>query len=108
MESSYPSTATTTGTETGTIRNGGERVVDRLATGAHAAVDRMASTAGPALDRMRETAQHTADSLQSRVGEMGEMRARAVTSARDYVRERPMTSIALAVLAGMVIARWMR
>ncbi len=104
MESSFPSSDTATGTGN---RNG-DRMVDRLASTAHSAVDRMASTAGPALDRMRETAQHTADSLQSRVGNMGEMQSRAMTTARDYVRERPMTSLAMAMLAGMVIARWMR
>lgn len=102
MESSYPTT------DNGAIGRNGERTVDRVASSAHAAVDRMAASAGPALDRMRETAQQTADSLHARVGEMGEMHSRAMTTARDYVRERPMTSLALAALAGMVIARWMR
>ena len=105
MESSYPSSDTATAN---VGNRNGDRMVDRLASTAHSAVDRVAATAGPALDRMRETAQHTADSLHSRVGSVGEMQSRAMTTARDYVRERPMTSIALAMLAGMVIARWMR
>lgn len=105
METSYPSTENVSGTRTS--RNG-ESMVDRLAQSAHAAVDRMAEAAGPALDRMRDTATTTADSLRSRVGDMGEMQSRAVDSMRDYVREKPVTSLALAVLAGMVIARMLR
>lgn len=106
MESSYPSTESTS-TSARSSRNG-ESIIDRLAQSAHAAVDRMAETAGPALDRMRDTASTTADSLRTRVGDMDEMRTHAVESMRDYVREKPVTSLALAVLAGMVIARMMR
>jgi ElaB/YqjD/DUF883 family membrane-anchored ribosome-binding protein len=108
MEPSFPeNTGTSTGGMARSARNG-ESMIDRLAQSAHAAVDRMAETAGPALERMRDTAGSTADSLRSRVGDMGERQSRAVDSMRDYVREKPVTSLALAVLAGMVISRMMR
>ncbi len=108
METSYPESGS--GAAAGVARStrNGESIIDRLAQTAHAAVDRMAESAGPALDRMRDTASTTADSLRSRVGDMGEMQSRAVDGVRDYVREKPVTSLAIAVLAGMVISRMMR
>lgn len=91
-----------------TLRRNGEGMVDRLAQTAHSTIDRVAGAAGPALDRMRDTASQTAESMQQRWGEIGESGSRMTETARDYVRERPLTAIAIAMLAGMVIARWIR
>lgn len=105
METTYPSTEATSAVRS---PRDGESMVDRMAQSAHAAVDRMAEAAGPALNRMRDTAASTADSLRARVGDMNDMQSRATDSLRDYVREKPITSLALAALAGMVIARMFR
>lgn len=87
---------------------GRDPLVDRAANSAHQAVDRVAATVGPAVERVRAAAQGSADTLQTKLDDLGTMRDEWTESCRTYVRERPMTALGVAVLAGFLLSRWLR
>jgi ElaB/YqjD/DUF883 family membrane-anchored ribosome-binding protein len=93
---------------TGMTPTGRDPLVDRAANTAHQAVDRVASKVGPAVGRMRSAAQDSAQSLQTKLSDLDAMRMEWTESCRAYVRERPMTALGVAVLAGFLLSRWMR
>jgi ElaB/YqjD/DUF883 family membrane-anchored ribosome-binding protein len=79
--------------------------VERVAQSAHEAIDRLASKAGPAVERLRGTTAHTADTLRAKADAFGEFEEEWVENARSYVRENPLTALAIGVLAGVVLSR---
>jgi ElaB/YqjD/DUF883 family membrane-anchored ribosome-binding protein len=79
--------------------------VDRLAKSAHAAIDRVAESAKPAMDKAHSAAAGAAASVEAKAGALGELEKQWMDSAREHVRQNPLTSIALAVAAGMLLAR---
>ncbi|MEO8626555.1 MAG: hypothetical protein ABI612_00435 [Betaproteobacteria bacterium] len=68
--------------------------VDKIASGAHQAVDRIAAAANTA-----------ASSLGVKSEDMLAMKDQALDSARDYVREKPITALAIALAAGFLLSR---
>ena len=83
-------------------------LVERAATSAHQAVDRVAAKVGPTVERVRAAAQDSADTLHAKLDDLGAMRHEWTESCRSYVRERPMTALGVAVLAGFLLSRWIR
>lgn len=83
-------------------------IIERAATSAHQAVDRVAARVNPAVERARAVAQDSKDSLQTKLNDFGSMPAELTESCRSYVRERPLTSIAVAVVAGLLLGRLAR
>lgn len=79
--------------------------VDRVAQSAHEAIDRLASKAGPAVERLRGTTTHTAETLRAKADAFGEIEEQWVENARGYVRENPLTALAIGVLAGVVLSK---
>jgi ElaB/YqjD/DUF883 family membrane-anchored ribosome-binding protein len=82
-----------------------DRLVDRLAASAHSAVDMLHAKAVPLVDRARSTASSTAGRVQSKASDLGAMEEQWIEGARSYVRENPLTSVAVAAVIGMVIAK---
>jgi len=82
--------------------------VDRAASTAHEAIDRVAAKAGPAVEKVRAAATSAAENLQSKAEAFGEMEDQWLESARGYVRENPLTSVAIGVLAGVLLSRLVR
>ncbi len=89
---------------------------DRLAATAHQATDRLASTMHQAADRVAtggkaavERLQTTARTATERWGQVsGDVMARrdeALDSARDAVRERPITALGIAFAVGWLVAK---
>lgn len=72
----------------------GTPAIDRLASTAHTAIDQAAAKAAPMVEKVSET-----------VGNMSEMQSRWMQSAREQVRERPLSAVAVGLLAGWLIAR---
>lgn len=99
---------TMTGRTGAATATGRDPLVDRAANSAHQAVDRVAAKVNPAVERVRAAAHGSADTLQSKLGELDTVREEWTESCRAYVRERPITSIGVAVLAGFLLSRWMR
>lgn len=83
----------------------GRDTVDRVAQSAHETIDRMASKAGPAIEQLQSAAQNAAKTLQDKTASIGDMEEVWVESARTCVREHPLTSVLLALAAGMLISR---
>jgi ElaB/YqjD/DUF883 family membrane-anchored ribosome-binding protein len=82
-----------------------QKVVDKMAQTAHDAVDRAAAAAGPALEKLRSSASSAAGTLQSKADRLGELEDQWLTTARDYVREHPLTALSIGVVAGLLIGR---
>lgn len=82
--------------ETSSKRNQ-ETHVDRLAQSAHDAVDRAASAASSVYDRVSDKGE-----------ELMQMPEDWLDAARDYVRERPLQAIGMAVAAGYLLSVLMR
>jgi ElaB/YqjD/DUF883 family membrane-anchored ribosome-binding protein len=83
-------------------------IVERAATSAHQAVDRVAAKVSPTVERVRAAAAGSADTLNAKLDDIGSLRDEWTESCRSYVRERPMTAIGVAVLAGFLLSRWIR
>ena len=79
--------------------------VDRAAQTAHEAIDRVAAKAGPALDKMRATVAGTKDTLRAKADQLSELEDQWLATTRDYVRENPLTAVAIGVVVGAVLAR---
>ena len=79
--------------------------VDRAAQSAHEAIDRLAAKAGPAVERLRSTATSASETLRAKADRFGELEDQWLESTRDYVRENPLTAIAVAMLAGIVLSK---
>lgn len=92
----------------GAVSGARDPLVDRAAAGAHQAVDRVAAKVGPAVGRVRAAAQGSAETMQAKLSDLDSVREEWTESARTYVRERPMTALGVAVIAGFLLSRWMR
>ena len=79
--------------------------VDRAAQSAHAAIDRVAAKAGPALDKVRATMADTQQTLRAKADRFGEIEDEWVNTTRDYVRENPLTAVAIGVAIGAILAK---
>jgi ElaB/YqjD/DUF883 family membrane-anchored ribosome-binding protein len=79
--------------------------VDRAAQTAHAAIDRVAAKAGPAIDKVRATMADTRQTLQAKADRLGELEDEWLNTTRDYVREHPLTAVAVGVAIGAILAR---
>lgn len=88
--------------------NKAETVVDRMAQNAHAVVDKVAAKGAPAMDQVKSSAAGANEALRAKAEELGEMQSEWTECCRDYIRERPLTAIGIAVLAGMLLSRWGR
>jgi ElaB/YqjD/DUF883 family membrane-anchored ribosome-binding protein len=83
----------------------GHTTVDRAAQAAHEAIDKLASKAGPAFERLRGSATSASDTLRAKADQFGEIEEEWVESARTYVRDNPLTAVAVGVLAGVIISK---
>ncbi|HEV8692466.1 MAG TPA: hypothetical protein VGQ91_19325 [Ideonella sp.] len=79
--------------------------IDRLAQTAHRAVDRMAESAAPAADKLRSGVDQAADALHTQVDRLSELEKEMLETARAAVRSRPITSVAIALAAGLLLGR---
>jgi ElaB/YqjD/DUF883 family membrane-anchored ribosome-binding protein len=84
---------------------GTDKTVERLKQGAHEAVDRIADKAGPTVERLKSTLDNASTSVRSQVDGMHAVQEEWMVSARAKVRENPLTSVALAVAAGLLLGR---
>lgn len=88
--------------------SGGENMIDRVVHGVHQAVDRMAEKAVPTAERVKSGVSGAAEAVQSKADHLGEMQEEWLTACRDSVRDHPLKSVGLAVVAGVVLSRILR
>lgn len=79
--------------------------VDRAAQTAHDTIDRVAAKATPAIEQLQSAASSAAQLIQDKAAALGELEEAWLVSARNCVRERPLTSVLVAVAAGLLVSR---
>jgi ElaB/YqjD/DUF883 family membrane-anchored ribosome-binding protein len=103
--------------------NSGDGALHKAASSAHAAVDRAADQAArkakPVIDRAAELAHNavdkaanaaapTADWLEEQGENLAATRKKLVDGTSEYVSEHPLKSVAIALIAGLLIGRIFR
>lgn len=83
----------------------GHSTVDRVAQSAHQAIDRVAGKAGPAVEKLRASTSNAGAALRARADALGNMEEKWVENSRNYIRENPLTSVAIGVLIGVVLSK---
>ena len=76
-----------------------------MAQSAHEAIDRMAGKAGPAVEKLRASTGNIGTTLREKADNLGELEEKWVESTRGYIRENPLTAIAIGVLAGVLLSK---
>lgn len=79
--------------------------VDRAAQSAHETIDRVAARATPAIEQLQSAASNAAQAIQDKAAALGELEEAWLNSARTCVREHPLTSVLVAVAAGVLVSR---
>lgn len=79
--------------------------VDRAAQTAHETIDRVAAKATPAIEQLQTAASSAAQVIQDKAAALGELEEALLVSARNCVREHPLTSVLVAVAAGVLVSR---
>lgn len=90
--------------------------IHRASIGAHKAIDKAADAARPAVERMASGAHRTVDAVAGAASRAKEViggkaerfmsaEAQLVESSRTYVRENPITSVAIALGVGYALSR---
>lgn len=79
--------------------------VNRVARSAHDVVDRVAEKALPAVERLRTGLYDARDAVKARADNLTVMQEEWTTQCRTTIREKPLTSVAVAVVAGMFLSR---
>ena len=99
--------------------NTGDGAIGKAATGAHGAVDDAVRKARPVIDRVAEGAHEAVDKaarvavptaqwLTERRDSLNATQKQFVADARRQVEANPLTSVGIALAAGLVIGRFMR
>lgn len=84
---------------------GGGDLMRRVVQGAHATIDRLADTAAPVVGRLQDSVSGAGSKLQNSADHVREMGDEWAESLRTTVRENPIASVAVALAAGMLIAK---
>lgn len=79
--------------------------VEHLAQTLHSTVDRIAAKAGPVADKARAAATSAAERAESGLSALRHTEEDWVRASRDYITRNPLTSVALGVLAGALLAK---
>ena len=79
--------------------------VNRVAQSAHDVVDRVAERAIPAVERLRTGLVDAREAVKVRADNLSVMQDEWLSQCRSSVREKPLTSVAVGVVAGMILSR---
>lgn len=78
-----------------------ENVADQPSAG----LSRLADTAQQTLERVTQAASQAASRLSERSEDLWALQGRAADTARSYVREHPIATVAIALAVGLIISR---
>ena len=79
--------------------------VDRAAQAAHDTIDKVAAKAGPAVEKVRTVATGATETLEAKAAALGDAQEQWVSNTRTYIRENPLTALAIGVLAGALLSK---
>jgi ElaB/YqjD/DUF883 family membrane-anchored ribosome-binding protein len=82
--------------------------IDAATEKAHPAVDQVARRVHKATDNLADAASHAAARFDEKSEEFMDAQARLMESAREYIQEKPLQAIGMAVGAGFILSMLMR
>lgn len=96
-----------------------DKKVDQVGQDAHQAIDSATNAAKPAVERLNQTAHETVDKLMraasmtaesvaAKSEQLMDAQERFTEECRVYVRQKPVTALAVAVGAGFLLSKFMR
>lgn len=85
--------------------SGAHEAIDKATSAARPAVDRIALSAHQAVDKIADVATHAAETLGIKGEQLKNAQQRLVEDCRSYVKEKPLTSLGIAVAAGYLLSR---
>jgi|GEM_PF-2508510 len=77
--------------------------IDKMSESARPAVDKMSSTAHDTVEKLSDSATQTANMLSEKMSKLMDMQEELLDDARVRVRDRPVTALAIAVVAGFIL-----
>lgn len=83
-------------------------LLDRVVRGAHDTIDRLAETAAPHVQKLEATVGSASEQLKANAERARELGDEWTESLRCTVRDNPLTAVAVALVAGALIARLVR
>lgn len=81
------------------------KTIDRVSKMTRPAVERVASSAHSAVDSIANATCQVADTLGRKSQQLMDAESRMVASTRSYIGANPLTALALALAAGVLISR---
>jgi ElaB/YqjD/DUF883 family membrane-anchored ribosome-binding protein len=81
---------------------------DRVVQGAHQAIDRLADSAAPHVHRLQQGMASASNALHERADQARDIGDEWAASLRTTVRGSPLTAVAAALAAGLLLARLIR
>lgn len=103
--SKTPSYPTSDYTDTGTAAAAGSQTLDRAKQSAQEAAERLSEKAHAAAGQMKEGIGEAREALGAGLEDLNALQEEWLASARGYVQEHPLVSVAVALAAGMLLAR---
>jgi len=85
--------------------SGAHEAIDKATSAARPTVDRIALSAHHAVDKLADVATHAAETLGIKGEQLKNAQQRIVEDCRSYVKEKPLTSLGIAVAAGYLLSR---
>ena len=81
-----------------------DHAIDRTSDAVNPAVDQVVAGLHTAVGRLSDVASQVAGKLELTGGQLKDTQSRLATSCRGYVREKPMTSLGIAVASGFLLS----
>lgn len=82
--------------------------INKASDAARPAVERLTAGAHQAVEKLMSVASATADTVSLKSGQLMDAQERLVEDCRVYVRQKPVTSVAIAAAVGYLMSRLMR
>ncbi len=79
--------------------------INAVSDAARPAVDRLASSAHTVVDQISGVVAHAAESIGAKGDQLKGTQDQLVESAREYLRERPVVSLGIAMATGYLLSR---
>lgn len=111
MSSPFPENYATNGAAAGAVdqvTGSAHRAIDKASEAIHPGVDHLTSGAHQAVDSLSGAASRAADTISVKSHQLRDAQTRLTASCCTHVRERPLSSIGIAVASGFLLSWLLR
>lgn len=81
------------------------QAISDASNAAHPAVQRLNQTAHQTVDKLTRVASSTAETVATKSGQLMDAQERLTEECRVYIRQKPVTALAIAIGAGYLLSR---